>query len=108
MKYKVLTRFNDKYTSVLHETGTFYETDSQERAEELQKGGYIGEEVKNPLASVLEKNVTEVKNSVTRDNYSVEQITELIALEEAGEKRKGVKEHLNSLLKEEKDESSAV
>lgn len=98
MKFEVTTNFIDKNTHVYHSAGTVFETDSADRAKELQRGGFIGEEIKNPLAAILEKNVTEIKTTVTKEAFSFEQINELIALEEAGEGRKGVRDHLAALL----------
>jgi hypothetical protein len=48
-KYKVLAAFVDKFTKKYHAEGTIYETDNEERAEELQNKGFLGEEVQeNP------------------------------------------------------------
>jgi uncharacterized protein Smg (DUF494 family) len=98
MKYEVTTNFIDKNTHAYFKADSVFETDSPDRAKELQRAGFIGEEIKNPLAAVLEKNVTEIKSTVTKEEFSVEQINELIALEEVGEGRKGVRDHLAALL----------
>jgi hypothetical protein len=45
-KYKVLAAFVDKFTKKYHAVGTIYETDNEERAEELQSKGFLGEEVR--------------------------------------------------------------
>jgi len=44
-RYQVAANFIDKYTKKYHPKGTVYETDSEERAEELRKGGFLGEEI---------------------------------------------------------------
>jgi len=44
-RYQVTANFIDKYTKKYHAKGTVYETNSEERAEELRKGGFLGEEI---------------------------------------------------------------
>ncbi|PLR93194.1 hypothetical protein [Bacillus sp. T33-2] len=107
MKYIVKEHFEDKNTHEIYEVDSLYETDSQERADELRKGGYLGDEVENSVASVLDQNVAEVAAAITSDSHSIEQLEELLKLEEAGENRKGVKKHIESLLKEADGEDGA-
>lgn len=45
MNYKVLKTFKDKETLEKYLVDSEYETDSEKRAVELQKQGFIGEEV---------------------------------------------------------------
>lgn len=45
MMYLVENTFIDKETKELHEKGTIYITDKEERAEELRKGGFLGVEL---------------------------------------------------------------
>lgn len=45
MMYLVENTFIDKQTKKLHEKGTIYITDKEERAEELRKGGFLGVEL---------------------------------------------------------------
>lgn len=45
MMYLVENNFIDKETKRLHEKGTIYITDKEERAEELRKGGFLGVEL---------------------------------------------------------------
>lgn len=42
LQYPVLTTFRDKYTKVIHQKGSQYETGDAKRAAELQKLGFIG------------------------------------------------------------------
>jgi hypothetical protein len=46
LKYSVTASFIDKKTKDYYPEGTIYETKSKERANELQSGGFLGEEVK--------------------------------------------------------------
>lgn len=43
--YLVEKTFIDKETKKLHEKGTIYTTDKEERVEELKKGGFLGVEL---------------------------------------------------------------
>ncbi|WP_077369705.1 hypothetical protein [Anaerosalibacter sp. Marseille-P3206] len=45
MMYLVENTFIDKETKELHEKGTIYKTDKEERAEELREGGFLGAEL---------------------------------------------------------------
>lgn len=45
MMYLVENTFIDKETKKLHEKGTIYVTDKEERVEELKKGGFLGIEL---------------------------------------------------------------
>jgi hypothetical protein len=45
-KYTVTADFIDKYTQVYYAAGSVYETDSQERADELKENGFLGDEIK--------------------------------------------------------------
>lgn len=42
LKYPVLKTFRDKFTKVVHEAGSPYETDDADRVKELQDLGFIG------------------------------------------------------------------
>ncbi|WP_199427017.1 hypothetical protein [Thermaerobacillus caldiproteolyticus] len=44
-KYKVLANFIDRFTKKYHAAGTIYETDNEERVEELISKGFLGEEL---------------------------------------------------------------
>lgn len=112
MKYLVTSRFIDKNTNELFEVGTVYETNNQERAIEIKKAGYLGELIEDispngPYKQLLSKNVSEITSTVD-ENYTSDQIRELLQLEAEGENRKGVKKHLENLLKGEDDESGAT
>lgn len=43
--YKVLKEFRDKHTKERYGSSRLYVTDDTKRAEELQKGGWLGNEV---------------------------------------------------------------
>jgi hypothetical protein len=45
-KYTVTADFIDKYTKDYYAAGSVYETDSQERADELKELGFLGDEIK--------------------------------------------------------------
>ena len=45
MMHLVEKTFIDKETKKLHEKGTIYTTEKEERAEELRKGGFLGIEL---------------------------------------------------------------
>lgn len=112
MKYLVIDRFADKNTGELFEVGSVYETNDQARADEIKEAGYLGaviEEVpnENPFKELLSKNVSEITSTVD-DTYTKEQLEGLLQLETEGENRKGVKKHLEALLKGDKDESGAT
>jgi hypothetical protein len=47
-KYVVSTAFIDRFTHVFYREGSIYETNDAARAEELRKGGFIGEEIAPP------------------------------------------------------------
>lgn len=98
MNFTVLKTFRDKSTLQSHKTGHIYKTDDAKRAAELQSKGWIGEEVQEE-SSVLEQNVANIKQTITAD-FSHESLEALLQQEVGGENRKGVIEHIQSLLKE--------
>lgn len=60
MKYKVLKNFQDKYTKEYYGINALYETDDTERAEELERGGFIGpEEVQTTQTNQANKTATQ-------------------------------------------------
>jgi hypothetical protein len=54
VKLNVVSPFIDKHTNVYYKEGAVYETDSAERGEELQKNGFLGEQIE----TTVEKNPT--------------------------------------------------
>lgn len=46
LKFKVLKRFEDRFTHEVYEEGADYLTKDKDRALFMQKEGYLGEEVK--------------------------------------------------------------
>lgn len=109
MEFKVKKPFTDKFTKKLHIKDSIYETYSVDRAKELQKAGYLGEEIKKqestPPAtggekSILDENVNTIKEAVTAE-LGREELEKLLQLESEGNKRKTVIKHIESLLKEE-------
>jgi len=49
-KYRVSKRFKDRFTGVSHRPEGTYETPDADRGEELQRLGYLGEEILEPKA----------------------------------------------------------
>lgn len=58
-EYPVLKRFQDKDTLAVHPVDSLYKTDSKERAEFLQKKGFIGEEVPSKTESKSTKKASQ-------------------------------------------------
>lgn len=102
MKYRVIKRFRDKNTKDVYEIDSTYESDNEKRVKELQALGYLGEEIEE-APSILDQNVSEVKAAITKD-FPKEILQVLLEQEIAGENRKGVKEHIESLLAENEGE----
>lgn len=105
MEYNVIRKFRDKESFEVLEVGDSFVTDKKERANELQAKGFIGEAIKTETPSILNQNVGEVKISITEE-FSKEDLEKLLEQEVSGENRKGVKDHIESLLKGDKFESS--
>lgn len=64
-KYAVKTPFIDRLTQVFYRKGSIYETNDTARAEELRKGGFIGEEIAapaKPKAKAASKGTTKDAN----------------------------------------------
>lgn len=103
MKAPVLKRFKDKVTKEIYIKGIYEGT--EERVKELQIKGFLGDAVEdeNDEPSVLEGNVSEVKKVVTKE-LGKEQLNALLDEEESGENRKGVKDHITSVLAEIEEE----
>lgn len=82
MMYLVEKTFIDRKTKELHEKGTVYISDSEERIQELKQGGFLGVElvVKNEAETPEEKAQGEG-----------EEISEEVPKEEAKGKKKGDK-----------------
>lgn len=49
LKYSVIANFIDKNTQVYYPEGSFFETKSKGRANELQSGGFLVEEIKTTV-----------------------------------------------------------
>lgn len=98
MKAKVIKRFRDKQTRKTYDIGSAFEG-KQGRVEYLQQLKYVGEEIKEQ-PSLLDGNVQAAKTSITSD-LSQEELIKLLAEENNDKKRKGVIEHIESLLESE-------
>lgn len=48
MKYPVIRTFRDKFTKIIHDRGSFYETEDPRRGLELQRLGFVGEAEQKP------------------------------------------------------------
>jgi hypothetical protein len=94
MKYVVEKPFIDKNTKVFYDTSAVYETDNQERAKELQKTGYIKDQISKD--SILDGTVDEVISSL--DGLSKEEYEQLLEEEKSGKKRKTVIAELERLI----------
>lgn len=91
MKATVLKRFKDKFTGKIYNIGYIYKS-SEERVKELQEMGFLGE------VSIIDGNVEEIK--VVTESLDKESLKDLLEKEQKGKNRKGVIEHIESLLKE--------
>ncbi|WP_277679550.1 hypothetical protein [Gracilibacillus dipsosauri] len=105
MKIEVTKRFIDKDTKLFYtdskEGRCVYESDDENRIAYLRSKGYLGEEIakvtKEP--SVLDGNVSEVQSKIT-DDLSTGKLNELLESERNNANRKGVIQHIESLLQE--------
>ncbi|MBO1003741.1 hypothetical protein ACFSKI_19165 [Pseudogracilibacillus auburnensis] len=98
MKVKVIKRFRDKHTKQVYNIDSVYEG-SQSRIKELQKLKFVGEEIKEQ-PSLLDGNVQQTKNAITSELGPYE-LNQLLHEEKQDKKRKGVIEHIESLLESE-------
>lgn len=100
MEYKVKKRFIDKHTKDFYDARneSFYESTDEKRIKELISKGYIVEKQKED--SLLDGNVSKVQEAITSD-LSNEELGKLLKEESEGAKRKGVIQHINSLLETE-------
>lgn len=94
MKAKVIRRFRDKDTNETYESPRLYSGD-QKRVKYLQQLGYLGEQ-ETESDSRLEGNVQDVKNAL--DGLDQESLTSILVEEKANKNRKGVIDHIESLL----------
>ncbi|QGH35138.1 hypothetical protein GI584_14270 [Gracilibacillus salitolerans] len=98
VKIKADKRFRDRITKKPIKAGTVVEAD-EERLELLKKHKINYEIVEeNKGDSILDGNVSEVVERLV--DLESEQVSELIEKEKTGKARKGVLEHLESLLAE--------
>jgi hypothetical protein len=102
MEIKVIKRFRDKETNEVFTVGALYHSDDEERIKFLQSKGHL--ELSDPSTSnkqpdLLDQNVEEIKTSIIAD-LGKEQLEELFIAESNGKNRKGVIEHIDSLIKE--------
>jgi len=96
--------FIDKYTSKHYRQGDIFKADSK-RAAELKGKGFLSDKVgasktTHPLDSILEQNVEEVIDALTIE-IPKEDLENLLKIELENKGRKMVKEHIESLLKQE-------
>lgn len=99
MEYTVVSNFRDKNTDELFVVGDVYVTEDPTRATELRQKGFISGE-SQIINSPLEGNVAEVIAEITKE-LGPEKLSELLQQEIEGKDRKTVKEHIESLLKDE-------
>jgi NifB/MoaA-like Fe-S oxidoreductase len=98
MEIKVIKRFRDKDTKEVFAAGALYKSDDEGRITFLKNSGYL--EKSEIQESVLDQNVEEIKVAITAD-LGKERLKELFKEEFNSKNRKGVIEHIDSLLKEE-------
>lgn len=98
MEIKVIKRFRDKDTKEVFAAGALYHSNDEERIKFLQNSGYL--EKSEMQESLLDQNVEEIKVAITAD-FGKERLKELFKEEFNSKNRKGVIEHIDSLLKEE-------
>jgi hypothetical protein len=102
MEIKVIKRFRDKETKEVFAAGALFQSDDKERIKYLQSKGHL--ELSDPSITskqpdLLDKTLEEIKTSITAD-LGKEQLEELFKAESDGKNRKGVIDHIDSLLKE--------
>jgi hypothetical protein len=95
---KVIKRFRDKETKEVFAAGALYQSDDEGRITLLQNSGYL--EKSEMQESLLDQNVEEIKIAITAD-LGKERLKELFKEEFNSKNRKGVIEHIDSLLKKE-------
>ncbi len=105
MKYEVESAFIDKNTDKEYAIGSHYETDSEDRAEFLQKKGFLGSEIDSTVETILDKKASDIIKAISSET-SKEELESLLNQEVVGKDRVTVKEHIEKLLKGEDDESS--
>ena len=93
MKIIVERDFKDRNTKKIVKAGTIVEAD-EIRLSLLDKHGIKYEFVEE---SVLDGNVNQVKKAITKE-MNKEELNELLKQEKAGNNRKGVIDHIESLL----------
>jgi hypothetical protein len=106
MKVQVLRSFIDKQTNVIQEVGTVIEV-TDERYEEILSASEVPfvkqvDDFEMPAQNdegTLDKSVDKIKNAVTKA-LSQEKLEVLLKMEIEGKNRKGVIEHIESLLEE--------
>ncbi|MBT2647196.1 hypothetical protein J7E52_10755 [Bacillus sp. ISL-34] len=105
MRYEVESAFIDKNTKEEYPVGSHYETDSEDRAEFLQKKGFLGSEIDSTVETILDKKASDIIKAISSET-SKEELESLLKQEVEGKDRVTVKEHIEKLLKGEDDESS--
>ncbi|PJN90985.1 hypothetical protein [Bacillus sp. mrc49] len=105
MKYEVKSAFIDKNTKEAYAVGSHFETDSEDRAEFLQKKGFLGSEIDSTVETILDKKASDIIKAISSET-SREELESLLKQEIEGKDRVTVKEHIEKLLKGEDDESS--
>lgn len=105
MKYEVESAFIDKNTDKEYAIGSHYETDSEDRAEFLQKKGFLGSEIDSTVETILDKKASDIIKAISSET-SREELESLLNQEVAGKDRITVKEHIEKLLNGEGNESS--
>ncbi len=102
-KYVVTKAFIDKHTKILHDTGSFYKANS-ERFNELKKLGHLEEREIDPMEELLSGTANEIIETIT-EKTSREDLDTIYKLESGDKNRKTVLKHIDSLRKDENDES---
>ncbi|KWW17975.1 hypothetical protein AS888_20915 [Peribacillus simplex] len=105
MKYEVESAFIDKNTKEAYAVGSHFETDSEDRAEFLQKKGFLGSEIDSAVETILDKKATDIIKEISTET-SKEELESLLNQEVSGKNRVTVKEHIEKLLNGEDHESS--
>lgn len=104
MKANVVVRFRDKHTKKVYNIGTEYE-DDDDRINELVGLGFVEvaeEEVTEDqeyMSSILEENVQSIKDKLNEADE--ETLKSVLEEEKNGRDRKGVIDHIQSLLESE-------
>lgn len=109
MEFGVIKSFQDKHTKVVYKKSSTYQTEDDERADFLIEKGFLKENEARKasgqlnggtftLEDVLDQTVAEIEETITADEFTQVDLRSFLDFEKQNKARKGVIEHLESLL----------